>query len=223
MVGDQLAQPVDLAIAHLQDAPGIAQHRAGLQLAEGDDLGDVIVAVLGLDIADHFAAPGFAEVDVEVRHRNAFGVEEAFEQQAQPQRIEIGDGQRPGDHRARARTAPRPDRNVVILGPFDEVGHDQEVAGKAHRVDHVGFEIEPVEIDLPLFGGQLAIGRQPRFQPRAGIVDQHLRFAFLVAGQAGQQRLALGRGEGAALRDHQRVGQSPRAGRRTARPSSART
>jgi hypothetical protein len=37
--------------------------------------------------------------------------------------------------RARARTAPRPHRNAVVLGPLDEVGHDQEVAGKAHLVD----------------------------------------------------------------------------------------
>jgi hypothetical protein len=128
MVGHHLAQPVDLAIAHLQDAAGIAQHRARLHLAEGDDLGDVIVPVFLLDIADHLAAPGFAEVDVEVRHRNAFGIEEAFEQQAQPDRIEIGDRQRPGHQRTRARTAPRPHRDAVFLGPLDEIGNDQEVA-----------------------------------------------------------------------------------------------
>jgi hypothetical protein len=45
MVGHHLAQPVDLAIAHLQDAARIAQHRARLHLAEGDDLRDVIVPV----------------------------------------------------------------------------------------------------------------------------------------------------------------------------------
>src|SRR3546814_12889290 len=62
---------VNMAIAHLQDAPAIAQHRARLQFAEGDDLRDVIVPVLLLDITDHLAAPRFAEVDIEVRHRNA--------------------------------------------------------------------------------------------------------------------------------------------------------
>ena len=131
MVGDQLAQPVDLAIAHLQHAPGILQHRARLQLAEGDDLRDRVAAIFLLDIADDLAAPGFAEVDIEVGHRHALGVEEAFEQQAQLDRIEIGDGQRPGDDATGARTAPRPDRNVLLLGPFDEVGDDQEVAGES--------------------------------------------------------------------------------------------
>jgi hypothetical protein len=79
-------------------------------------------AVLVLHVADHLAAPVLAEVDVEVRHRDAFGIEEALEQQPEAQRIEIGDRQRIGDQRARARTAARPDRDVVRLRPFDEVG-----------------------------------------------------------------------------------------------------
>ena len=64
-------------------------------------------------------------------------------------RVEVGDGQRPGDHRARARAAARPDRNVVGLGPLDEVGDDQEVAGEPHADDDVELEIEAVAIDLP--------------------------------------------------------------------------
>ena len=78
---------------------------------------------------------GFAEVDVEVGHRHALGIEEALEQQVERDRVEVGDGQRPGDDRARARAAARPDRNVVGLGPFDEVGDDQEVAGEPHAGD----------------------------------------------------------------------------------------
>src|SRR5262245_37992878 len=150
MVGHHLAEPVDLAIAHLQDAAAITQHRARLHLAESDDLRDVIVAVLLLDVADYLAAPGFAEVDVEVRHRDAFGVEEALEQQAELQRIEIGDGERPGDDRARPRAAPRPHWDTLLLGPLDEVGDDQEVAAEAHAVDDVDLEFETVRILLQL-------------------------------------------------------------------------
>jgi hypothetical protein len=114
-----------------------------------------------LDIADDFAAPGFAEIDIEVGHRHAVGVEEAFEQQAMFQRIEIGDGQRPGDHRAGARAAPRPDRNALRLRPADEVGHDQEIAGKAHGVDDAKLERQPVVI------GPAASPVMPRFSSRA--------------------------------------------------------
>ncbi len=103
-----------------------------------------------LHVADHLAAAGFAEVDVEVRHRDAFGIEEALEQQAELQRIEVGDGQRPGDHRARARAATRADRNVLRLRPLDEVGDDQEVAGEAHPDDDVELELEPLDIGLAL-------------------------------------------------------------------------
>ena len=46
MVGDQLGEPVDLAIAHLQDAAGILEHRPGLQPPECDDLGDLVAAIL---------------------------------------------------------------------------------------------------------------------------------------------------------------------------------
>ena len=76
----QFAKLVDLPVGHLQHAPDVAQHAAGLQRAEGDDLGDLVAAVFLLDVTDHFVAPVLAEVDVEVRHRNPFGIEKALEQ-----------------------------------------------------------------------------------------------------------------------------------------------
>src|SRR3546814_3971728 len=90
-VGHQLGEPINLAVAHLEHAAGILEHRARLQFSEGDDLRDLIAAVFLLDVADHLATPGFAEVDVEIGHRYAFGVQEAFEQQPELQGIEIGD------------------------------------------------------------------------------------------------------------------------------------
>ena len=205
VVGHHLAQPVDVAVAHLQDAPRIAQHRARLELAEGDDLRDVVVPVFLLDVTDHLAAAGFAEVDIEVGHRHAFGIEEAFEQQAQLDRIEIGDRQRPGDEATRARTTARPHGDVVVLGPFDEVGNDQEVAGEAHLVDDVDFELQPVEIDLALLVAHLAIRFEPGFQSLARIFFQRARLALEVAREAGQDRLAVGRRIGTALRHDERV------------------
>ena len=103
----QLAEPVDLPVGHLQHAADVAQHAARLQRAEGDDLRDVVAAVAFLHVADDLVAPVLAEVDVEIRHRHALGIEEALEQQAEADRIEIGDGQRVGDQRAGARAAAR--------------------------------------------------------------------------------------------------------------------
>ncbi len=36
----------------------------------------------------------------------------------------------------------------MLLRPFDEVGNDQEVTGKAHIDDHVELEIQPLHIGL---------------------------------------------------------------------------
>ena len=175
VVGHQLAQPVHLAIGHLQHAAHIAQHGAGLQLTEGDDLGDAVAAIFLLHIGDHLVAPVLAEVHVEVRHGHAFGVKKPLEQQAEAQRIEVGDGQRPGDHRARARTTPRPHGDVVVLRPFDEVGHDEEVTGEAHIVDDAELVFEPLPVVL--LRGKRAEGLKPHAQPVLSLALQFLRFA----------------------------------------------
>ena len=84
-------------------------------------------------VVDHAVAAFLAEVDVEVRHRHAFRVEESLEQQIEAQRVQIGDGQRPGGDRSGTRTAAGTDGNAFRLRPLDEVGDDQEVAGETHR------------------------------------------------------------------------------------------
>ena len=148
IVRHQLADLVDLAIGHLEHAADVAQRGARLQRTEGDDLRHLLAAVLALHVADHLFAPVLAEVDVEVRHRDAFRVEEALEQQREAQRIDVGDGQRIGDQRAGARAAPRTDRNVLLLGPLDEVGNDEEVAGELHPLDDAELEVQPLAIVL---------------------------------------------------------------------------
>src|SRR5690606_7536185 len=102
------------------------------------------------------------EIDVEVGHRDAFRIEEAFEKQAEADRIEIGDGKCPGDERTRAGTAAWPDRNALSLGPFDEVGDDQEVAGKTHSGDDVYFEGKPIIVNFAGIARELTVGREAR-------------------------------------------------------------
>ena len=156
----ELAELVDLPIGHFQHAPDVAHHAARLQRAEGDDLRDAVGAVFLLDVADHLVAPLLAEIDVEVRHRDALGIEEALEQQAEADRIEIGDGQRPGDERARARTAARTDRDVLVLRPFDEVGDDQEVARELHPLDDAELEVQPLGVVVLGQAGRPAMRRE---------------------------------------------------------------
>ena len=144
----ELAQLVDLAVGHLQHAPDVAEHAARLQRAERDDLRDAVAAVALLHIADDFVAAVLTEIDVEVRHRDALGIEKALEQKPEPDRVEIGDGERVGDQRAGAGAAARPDRNALRLRPLDEIGDDEEIAGIFHALDHAELEGEPVVIIL---------------------------------------------------------------------------
>ena len=101
---------------------------------------------------------------------------------------------------------PGPDRDALRLGPLDEVGDDQEVAGEAHPDDHVDLELEAVGVDLPLLVREILVVRQPRREAGARVLGEQPRLAFEVAGEARQDRLALGRREGAALRDDEGVG-----------------
>ena len=87
----QLADLIDIAVGHFQDPADVAEHGPGLQLSEGNDLGHVVAPVFFLDVMDHLVAAVLAEVDIEIRHRHPFRIEEAFEQEPEPQRIEIGD------------------------------------------------------------------------------------------------------------------------------------
>ena len=139
----QLGQFVDLTIRHLEHTSYVAQHAPRLQRPEGNDLRDLIAAVTLLDIVDDFAAAVLAEVDIEVRHRDTFGIEKALEQQAEPDRIEIGNRQRIGHQRSCTGAAARPDRYALGFGVLDEIGHDQEVTGIVHAADNIEFERQP--------------------------------------------------------------------------------
>ena len=76
---DLLGDAVDVGVRHVERAADVAHDRLRLHRPEGDDLRDVLAAVLARDVVDHLAAPPLAEVDVDVGQRHALGVEEALE------------------------------------------------------------------------------------------------------------------------------------------------
>ena len=111
-VGDQLRDAVDVAVGHAEHAAHVADRGARLELPEGDDLRDALavvalaVVLLG-DVADHLVAPAHAEVDVDVGHRDALGIEEALEDDVVLDRIDAGDAEAVGDQAARPRSRAR--------------------------------------------------------------------------------------------------------------------
>ena len=201
---------VDLPVRHFEHAADVAQHAPRLQCAKGDDLRDLIAPVALLNVADYFVAPVLTEIDVEVRHRHALGIQKALEQKPEADRIKVGDGERVGDKRARARAAARSDGNALKLRPLDKVSHDQEVAGILHLLDHRQLEIEPLAVIVD----RAARGETERLdaarESLIGLAAQLRIFidgAAVQRGEARQDRLARLRTERAALRDLNRGGE----------------
>jgi len=209
LVGDQLADAVAKGVAHVQHPAHVADRRARRHGAEGGDLAHRVLAVLFLDIVDHAVAVGLTEVDVEVGHGHALGVQEALEQQVVLQRVEVRDLERIRHQRARARAAPRPHGAGVVLGPVDEVAHDQKVARKAHLQDGGDLELQALHVARVLAFTLGSIGvplREALLQPLERgdakvFVDRHAARRGIV----GQLGLAQHQGQAAAARDLQRV------------------
>ena len=146
-VGDHLGEAVALAEAEAHHASDVAQDRFRAHRAEGDDLGDGVAAVLLADVLDHLRAPVVREVDVDVGRADAFGVEEAFEEQPVAQRIDVRDLQQVGDHRSGSGSA-RHAGDAAVAAPADEIADDQEVRDVARLLDDPEFQVEAVEDGL---------------------------------------------------------------------------
>ncbi len=105
LVRDRLGDPVDLAVGVAEHAADVADGGPGQHRAEGDDLGDVVLAVLAPDVGDDLLASAVLEVDVDVGHRHPVRVEEPLERELVEDRVDRRDPQRVGHDRAR-RAAP---------------------------------------------------------------------------------------------------------------------
>ena len=110
---DLLRDSIDVGVRHLQHAPDVPDDCLRLHRPEGDDLRDILASVLPGDVVDHLAAAPLAEVHVDVGHRDAFGVQEALEEQIEIDRIDVGDAHAPRDERAGRRSSAWADRNVL--------------------------------------------------------------------------------------------------------------
>ena len=208
----QLGDAIGKAERKAHHAPDIPHHRLRRHGAVGDDLRHRITTVAPGDIIDHAIAPFHAEIDIEIRHRDALGIQKALEQQIVLERIQIGDLQRVGDQRTGSRTASRPDRNAVVLRPLDEIGDDQEVTGKAHRVDHIQLDAQTLVIGLAPRGEILGLGIQDRLQALLQsalglLAEERLDAHAFGQREIRQEVLPQRQLDVTTLRDHHAVGQ----------------
>ena len=159
-LGDAVAEEV----RQVEHAADVANRRLRGHRAERRDLRHGVGAVLLLHVSDHAIAAALAEVDVEVRHRHALGIQESLEDEAVAHGVDVGDAQGVGDERACPGAAAGTHRHAVVLRPVDEIGDDQEVAGEPHLHDGRGLEVEPRDVL-----GTLRVARRgdPGTAPRA--------------------------------------------------------
>ena len=96
LVWNRLRQAVNIAVALPQDATDITDRGACRHCAEGDDLRDLALAVLLRNVADHLFAATILKVDINIRHRHAVLIQEAFKRKVVVQRINRRDAERVG-------------------------------------------------------------------------------------------------------------------------------
>ena len=158
LLRNQLRERVRLHVGDVERATDVAHGRLRAHRAEGRDLTHGVDPVRSLHVLDRAVAVVLAEVDVEVRHRNAFRVEEAFEKEVEFERIEVRDAERIRNERARARASARTHGNAVSLRPVDEVLNDEEVPRELHPLDDVEFVREALVVGGTLFVLQDLVG-----------------------------------------------------------------
>ncbi len=93
IIRDHLAVSTRLRQRDLQRARHIANHGLCAQLAKGHNLRHAVRTIFLLHILDGFAAVGLAEVHVEIRGRDAFRIQKAFENQIKTQWINLRNAQ----------------------------------------------------------------------------------------------------------------------------------
>ena len=141
--GKPIRQPERLVL----DARHVANHQPGRHGAEGDDLADRIVSIKIRDVGNHPLPAFHAEVDVEVRHGDPLGIQQALENEPIVDRVQIRDAEAKRHQRSRPRAAAT-DRNFVLTRPDHELLDDQEVPREAHLDDDAEFVFKALTIDI---------------------------------------------------------------------------
>ena len=200
-LGHELRNPVDDAVGDLEYASRVADRGPRRHGRKGDDLRDAVAPVLLGDVVDDAIAAADGKVDVGIGHRLAPRVEEAFEEQVVPDRVDVGDVEAVGDETPCGGPTARPDADTVALRERNEVPDDQEVVHEAHfadRLELVAKAVGQLRRDLPVAA----------LEPLLAELDEVVEcIAAARDRELGQQDLTERDLDRAALRDLQRAAQ----------------
>ncbi len=107
---EQFRQLLLLLHVQAEHPPRITQGGLGGKCTERDDLGNVHASILRFHIVNHFIAAVIGKIDIDIRHRHTFGVQETLEQKIVTDRIHIGDIKGVGNKGACGKPLPGPVR-----------------------------------------------------------------------------------------------------------------
>ncbi len=142
LVRNQFGKLVDKVVAQIQHPPNVTDHSLCGHGAKGHNLRHRMSAIFLLDVVNYPVTAFLAEINIEIGHRYAFRIEESLKQKLVAQGIQIGDAKTVGRKRPGTGATPGTYRYTVFLGPVNEVGHNQKVAGKSHLGNRLDLEIE---------------------------------------------------------------------------------
>src|SRR5262245_9828052 len=134
---------IDLRIRHLHAAARVLDHTASGHRSESDDLGHIFPTVFFRDVVDNGCSTVHAEIDVDIRQRDAFGVQEALEEKSILKWIDICNAHAIRNETARRRAATWTNRNVVLASIADEIPNDQEIPRILHTLNNFDLLLEP--------------------------------------------------------------------------------
>ena len=142
LLWNRLRKAVDIAVTlpkHTSDVTNCCSCR---HCPERDDLGNLALAILLRNVADHLFSSSIFKVNVDVRHRDAVFVQEAFEWKVIMEWVYGGDPERIGDDRAWSTPSAR-SSDPLLPSESNEVSNDQEVGAIPHLQDHPEFVLHP--------------------------------------------------------------------------------
>ena len=157
LVADHLADTVAHAVGIIKHARSVADGVFRLQLAEGDNACNMIFAIELANVLDDVLTMLIVEVDVDIGHLHAFGVQEAFKHQAVLDGVEVGDAHGVRAQRTSSRTTARANTDAMLARPADVFLNDQEVCREALLDDDVRF-VFVLLFDRLLFAGVVGDG-----------------------------------------------------------------
>ena len=111
----------------------------------------MVHAVFFLHVLDDAVAALIVKIHVDIRHRDAFGVQETLEQEVVPDGVQVGDAQAVGDGAAGRAATPRAYGDAVVFRPVDEVLDNEEVVREAHAGDGLQLKVDALFLDVVQF------------------------------------------------------------------------